>query len=83
MEMDMEQLSLMIGIVLMLVAGIGILLYVSLVIAIPACRLLDWFFGAHDDVRVVHHPSFRPDRAAYLSTVVKRGLARLRRPRWD
>ena len=39
----MEGLSLALGIVLMLVAAIGGLCYVALVIAIPVCRLLDWF----------------------------------------
>ncbi|MGE3511806.1 MAG: hypothetical protein AB7N65_23310 [Vicinamibacterales bacterium] len=38
----MEQISLMLGIVLMLTTAIGIVLYVALVIAIPLCRLLDW-----------------------------------------
>jgi hypothetical protein len=46
-----EELSLMLGIVLMLVAAIGIVLYVALVIAIPACRMLDWFSGEPADVR--------------------------------
>jgi hypothetical protein len=46
-----EQLSLLVGIVLMLVAAIGILLYVALVIAIPVCRMLDWFSGEPAVVR--------------------------------
>jgi len=46
-----EELPLMLGIVLMLVAAIGIVLYVALVIAIPVCRMLDWFSGEPADVR--------------------------------
>jgi hypothetical protein len=41
----MEGASLAVGIVLMLVAGIGIIGYVALVVAIPVCRLLDWIAG--------------------------------------
>jgi hypothetical protein len=41
----------MLGIVLMLVAAIGIVLDVALVIAIPVCRMLDWFPGEPADVR--------------------------------
>lgn len=33
----------MLGLTLMLVAAIGVILYVALVIAIPVCRMLDWF----------------------------------------
>jgi hypothetical protein len=33
----------------MLVAAVGIVLYVALVIAIPVCRLLDWLTGAGDE----------------------------------
>jgi hypothetical protein len=40
----MESVSMMAGITLMLVAAVGILLYVALVIAIPVCRALDWLF---------------------------------------
>lgn len=40
----MESVMLMLGLVLMLATPIGIVLYVALVIAIPACRMLDWFF---------------------------------------
>lgn len=40
----MESVSLMAGIILMLVAAVGIPLYVALVIAIPVCRTLDWLF---------------------------------------
>jgi hypothetical protein len=39
----MEQLSLMLSIIVMLVAAVGAMLYVALVIAIPVCRALDWF----------------------------------------
>jgi hypothetical protein len=35
----------------MLVAAIGIVLYVALVIAIPVCRMLDWFSGEPIHVR--------------------------------
>ena len=47
----MEELPLMLGIVLMLVAAIGSVLYVALVIAIPVCRMLDWFSGESADVQ--------------------------------
>jgi hypothetical protein len=46
-----EELSLMLGIILMLVAAIGIVFYVALVIAIPVCRLLDWFSDKEPDER--------------------------------
>ena len=38
----MEPQSLMLGAILMLVAPIGVLLYVAVVIAILVCRLLGW-----------------------------------------
>jgi hypothetical protein len=41
----MEALSLAFGVILMLVAAVGTLLYVALVIAIPVCRLFDWLAG--------------------------------------
>jgi hypothetical protein len=41
----MEAVSLLLGILLMLVAAVGIVFYVALVIAIPVCRLLDWLAG--------------------------------------
>jgi hypothetical protein len=47
----MEAASLFVGIMLMLVAATGIVLYVALVIAIPVCRLLDWLFGEEADER--------------------------------
>jgi hypothetical protein len=50
-ESSVEALPLMLGIVLMLVAAIGIVFYVALVIAIPVCRMLDWFSGKPDNAR--------------------------------
>jgi hypothetical protein len=58
-----EQTLLMLGIVMMLVAPVGIVLYVALVIAIPVCRALDWLFGSATDEQSVR-PSTgrsRPD----------------------
>jgi hypothetical protein len=46
-----EEQTLMLGVILMLVAGIGILMYAALVIAIPVCRMLDWF--THKDEGIV------------------------------
>jgi hypothetical protein len=43
-ERTMESVMPMLGLVLMLATPIGIVLYVALVIAIPVCRMLDWFF---------------------------------------
>lgn len=40
----MEAASMMAGVILMIIAAVGILLYVALVIAIPVCRMLDWLF---------------------------------------
>jgi hypothetical protein len=42
----MESLSLMLGLTLMLVTPILILLYVAFVIAVFACRFLDWLGSA-------------------------------------
>ena len=53
----MEALTLALGIILMLVAAIGIVFYVALVIAIPVCRMLDWLFDNETDERVI-----RPSR---------------------
>jgi hypothetical protein len=63
-----EQLSLMIGIVLMLVAAIGIVLYVALVIAIPVCRMLDWFSG---------EPAGERTTSPHASNVIKSAFKRL------
>jgi hypothetical protein len=52
-------MSLMVGVVLMLVAAIGIVLYVALVIAIPVCRMLDWFSG--DPARERKSPADTPN----------------------
>ena len=41
----MREFMFAVGVVLMLVAAIGPILYVALVIAIPACRLIDWLAG--------------------------------------
>ena len=46
----MEEVSLAVGIVLMLIAAIGIVGYVALVIAIPVCRLIDWLAGVEPQV---------------------------------
>jgi len=45
----MEAFSLAAGVILMLVAAIGIVLYVALVIAIPVCRFIDWIGGERPD----------------------------------
>lgn len=45
----MDELPLMVGIVVMLVAAAGSVLYVALVIAIPVCRALDWFADPKPD----------------------------------
>ena len=50
----MEAPSLFVGIILMMVAAIGIFLYAALVIAIPVCRLLDWFFHEESTDRMSH-----------------------------
>ena len=52
----MEALSLAVGIILMLVAAIGIVFYVALVIAIPVCRLLDWISGEKPNERTTGMP---------------------------
>jgi hypothetical protein len=49
----MEATSLFVGIILMMVAVIGIFLYAALVIAIPVCRMLDWFFNQEPRDRAV------------------------------
>lgn len=59
----MEALSLAAGIILMIVAAIGILFYVALVIAIPVCRMLDWFFDREADTKGVS-PAGQPKSAA-------------------
>lgn len=56
----MEGIALMVGIVLMLVAAIGIVFYVALVIAIPVCRVLDWFSSEDTDDQTAQRPLRRP-----------------------
>ena len=34
---------------LLILAPLGVVLYVALIIAIPACRLLDWLAGEEPD----------------------------------
>jgi hypothetical protein len=63
----MEALSLAAGIVLMIVASIGIVLYVALVIAIPVCRMLEWFFDEETKERPI-----RPSRLGRLARAVSR-----------
>jgi hypothetical protein len=78
----MEGLTLATGIILMLVAAIGVVFYVGLVIAIPVCRLLDWFFDKETD-----EPVSRPSRVGRLRSaaskwaceVVRRTVAYCRR----
>lgn len=60
----MEELSLMLGIILMMVAPLGIMLYVALVIAIPVCRTLDWFFNPRTDEHMVRASPPRATRRA-------------------
>jgi len=50
----MEAASLFFGIILMMIAAVGIVLYVALVIAIPVCRLLDWLFVEEADKLTSH-----------------------------
>jgi hypothetical protein len=47
----MSQLSVMLGLMIVVAAAIGGLLYVALVIAIPVCRMLDWLSPAPTDER--------------------------------
>ena len=68
----MEAPSLLVGIILMMVAAIGILLYAALVIAIPVCRLLDWLFDDPTKERVI-----RPSRISGLFRSVAKWLTSL------
>lgn len=70
----MEALPLMVGVVLMLVAAVGIVLYVALVIAIPVCRMLDWFSGEPTGAR---NPS---SDTPYIVRLIVGRLAGRRRP---
>ena len=49
----MEAFALAVGVILMLVAAVGIVFYVALVIAIPVCRFLDWITGADPSERTI------------------------------
>jgi hypothetical protein len=66
----MDALSLAVGIILMLVAAVGTVLYVALVIAIPVCRVLDWLFQ-EDETRVAR-PSWL---ATWTRSVTRRTMA--------
>ena len=72
----MEALSLAFGVILMLVAAVGILLYVALVIAIPVCRLLDWLAG-EEPGRANGRPTLRD--AGSTTHRLPTGLARIGR----
>jgi hypothetical protein len=72
----MEALSLAFGIILMLVAAVGIVLYVALVIAIPVCRLLDWLAG-EEPGRANGRPALRD--AGPTTRRLPTGLARIGR----
>jgi hypothetical protein len=74
----MEELPLMFGIVAMLIAAIGIVLYVALVIAIPICRMLDWFSGEPTSAR--NPPSYSPN---IIALVLRRLSGRARSLRSD
>ena len=83
----MEALSLAVGIVLMLVAAIGIGFYVALVIAIPVWRMLDWLseeeMDEETDDQVIRH--VRVGRATSATTrwggeLVRRTIAHRRLP---
>jgi hypothetical protein len=74
----MEGLTLAAGIILMLVAAIGIVFYVALVIAIPVCRMLDWVFDKETDERVIRPSPFgRATRAAmkWVGEIAHRTIA--------
>ncbi len=45
----MTTLASTIMVALLMLAPLGVILYVALVIAIPACRLLDWLAGEEPD----------------------------------
>jgi hypothetical protein len=66
----MEAFSLAFGIILMLVAAIGIVFYVALVIAIPVCRMLDWVFDTEEKDLVA-----RPSRFGTWARSVTRRTA--------
>ena len=85
----MEALSLAFGVILMLVAAIGIPLYVALVIAIPVCRLFDWLAGEEPGrtngrpaLRVVRPPTPRlPTGLARIGRLVGSAVPWRRAPR--
>jgi hypothetical protein len=73
-EKTMEALSLAAGIILMIVAAIGMVLYVALAIAIPVCRMLDWFFDEETKERPI-----QPSRLSRVTRAVTRWLGELDR----
>ena len=70
----MEGFLLAAGIILMLVAAIGIVFYVALVIAIPVCRTLDWLF---DNDR--KEPLIRPSHSGARMRILPRRVAAIAR----
>ena len=75
----MEAFSVATGVILMLVAAIGIVLYVALTIAIPVCRFIDWIGGERPGAP---HRQAYARRAESLVLVIRRRAANLigRRP---
>jgi hypothetical protein len=53
----MDESSILLGVIMMMVASVGVLLYVVLVLTIAACRLLDWLSisGPADHATRVRH----------------------------
>ena len=73
----MESLSLMLGIVLMIVAALGILGYVALVIAIPVCRLIDWIGGPDAEKQAARQMRTQPSlRSRLRSRIGRRASAK-------
>ena len=66
----MEGFLLAAGIILMLVAAIGIVFYVALVIAIPVCRTLDWLFD-----KDTQEPVIRPSHSGARMRIMPRRVA--------
>jgi hypothetical protein len=70
----MEGLTLATGIILMLVAAIGIVFYVALVIAIPVCRMLDWLFDKDRKTPVI-----RPSHSGARMRIMPRRVTAIAR----
>jgi hypothetical protein len=68
----MEALSLAAGIILMIVAAIGMVLYMALVVVIPVCRVLDWLFDKETKERPI-----RPSRLSRVTRAVTRWLGEI------